>query len=67
MITIDAKPDRVHISVENSSNGQPIENPFTGTLGSIRRRLQFFFDKAEITINTVNKKTSVVVVYGRLK
>lgn len=54
---------KVEIEIRNTSNGQPIKSPFTGTLGAIKRRILYFFEDADLTINNNGKETIVKIHY----
>ncbi|MDH5717836.1 MAG: histidine kinase [Spirochaetia bacterium] len=62
-INIKTKGKKVEITVSNTSNGKPFQNLFNGTLGAIKRRLQFIFEEANLTVTAENKKTIVFISY----
>ncbi|MDH5656289.1 MAG: histidine kinase, partial [Spirochaetia bacterium] len=66
-INVDAAPDIMKITVSNTNNGKPAGEAEERSLTSIRRRLQYFFENAEITFSINEKRTDVQIVYGRKK
>lgn len=62
-IKIKVSGEKVEIEIRNSSNGQPIKNPFGGTLGAIKRRIEYFFEDSGLTISVHGKETIVKIHY----
>ncbi|MDH4199163.1 MAG: histidine kinase [Spirochaetia bacterium] len=65
-IRIRVSIPKVEIVVKNTSNEWKIKNPFNGTLGAIRRRIQHFFEDGDLTIRNENNETIVQINYKNI-
>jgi len=62
-IIIKVINNSVDIMVKNTSNGLKIRNPYDGTLGAIRRRIQHFFEDGELSIENIGNEIIVKIHY----
>ena len=62
-IKIYVSGQKVDIEVRNTSNGSAIKKPFQGTLGAIKRRIEYFFEDAEFSMTDYHNETIVKIHY----